>query len=95
MVGLFYAAVHWVNAYYCLKERQPFEGHHHQRNSWIAQQDELFPDVFAAYMELKDRSEAARYRMRPFLAEDVTRLRSEAFEAIRSVLRGLLPASSL
>lgn len=95
VTALFYSALHYLDA--CLHEhrpRQQLAGYHpethEQRTPLIGRN---FPRVYRSYRELKDRSEDARYLLKPFTPEDVRSLEQRDFTSIKSFARSRLNVS--
>ncbi len=69
--GLFYSALHYVEAY--LATKNVHSGSHPVRDSHI-QKDTVLKTVYKSYRELKDESRTARYDVVQFSPVDVKRL---------------------
>lgn len=88
VTSLFYAALHYVDAYLATKGIHPHD--HMERDGWIAKLTELKP-IAAEYFELKDRSMDARY-LRANLPQGVqVDLFSNAFTSLRTHIIPLMP----
>lgn len=101
VTALFYASVHWVQAYLASCNNsigaQPPDvrlgGHHPvshpETKSKMNQESNLRP-IFKDYEDLKNRAEDARYELISFSEQDVQDLLDHAFSNVTRVLRPLL-----
>lgn len=80
VVLAFYAALHWVDAYFARQERHPRT--HSERVRWIQQEDALHP-IYDPYRTLRDRADAARYSLYPFSSDAAQALRTGELHAVR------------
>ncbi len=90
IVALFYAALHYVDAY--LTHRLGDQGHptSHQTRLRFVAPDSALTTVYQQYRELLDRSQDARYSALDIPAAFAERLAREQFGPIRSQIRALL-----
>ena len=87
--ALFYAALHYVDAFLATKGHHP--GRHDVRDGFVAREKELRP-IHHHYRALKDSSRNARYYPPiSFSATHLQMLRTLHLEAIRSRLRPYIP----
>ena len=87
VTALFYAAVHWIDAY--LVQYWPSPGNHADRFELMRRERAVRP-IRALYQDLYQRSLDSRYNCEAFQIRDVQRLRQARFEPIRRHLEGLL-----
>ena len=71
VVGMFYEAVHWIEAY--LAQYNTRSSHHHERGVSLASFPDLAnsPDLGADYGVLRTESEAARYWGQKYTSEQI------------------------
>jgi hypothetical protein len=86
---LFYAAVHYLEAYFdAMPTRAGFERHYEQHVSRHRAVRQRLPSLQRHYQTLYDESIEARYKYTLFTPDDVVALRDNQFAAIKSqVLR--------
>lgn len=89
VTGLFYAALHYVDAYLASQGTGVHPTSYRVRSALVAR-DPVISAVYAEYQELKDGSEDARYRLVPFTVAQVDRLERDALTAIRRLVTPLL-----
>ena len=88
-VGLFYSALHYVDAYLA---RMPYHPRNHlSRNNLIGMITSLRP-IYDNYLTLYDRSMDARYEYSPFSKELITELRRGDFASVKAHVTSLLNA---
>lgn len=86
VTGIFYAALHYVDAYLATKNIDPKYAHpptHEVRTPLVATESNL-KRIFPQYQWLKNRSEDARYRVKHFTQAEVKGLKENEFDIIRS-----------
>jgi hypothetical protein len=86
VTGLFYAALHYVEAFFATKGIHSVD--HRARDSDIRRSPEL-KTLFVPYNELKNHSINARYMTTRFTAADIVNLRPE-LDAIKQHISTLL-----
>ena len=85
---LFYAALHYVDAFLAhVGIRNP--GGHSNREQYIQSRPELQP-IYNEYSRLKNRSASARYYARRFSPEEIERCRNQDLENIKQRIRSIL-----
>ena len=84
VTALFYAAVHWVDAYLALSNTHP--RNHQQRQSLIRSDPNLHA-IHGSYRWLEDRSREARYDLIVFSEQDIQTLLSRQFVPLRDHLK--------
>lgn len=86
VTALFYAALHWLDAYFARTGLHPANRGERLRrlttDPWLAA-------IRRHYRWLKDRSEDARYRCRPFTAAEIQQLRRQRYEPVKRYLTPL------
>ncbi len=87
VTALFYAALHYVEAYFATMNRHSAD--HRARDSAI-RRDANLRKIYNDYSELKNHSINARYYMTPFVEADVTRHLRPRFNALKSYITSLL-----
>ena len=89
-VALFYAALHYVDAY--LAQRFGAQGHptSHQARLRFLARDPALTGVYQQYRELLDRSQDARYNALDVPEASAQELMREQFALVRSRIRTLL-----
>lgn len=87
LIALFYAALHYVEAY--LSTIGQHVRKHGTRDSYVARDTNL-RKIFKEYSDLKFYGYNARYEMTTFRAADVTGTANRHFQTIRSHLQPLL-----
>lgn len=85
VTGMFYAALHYVEAYLAMLGEQPED--HRARDSHVKRH---IPDIGKDYRWLKDYSINARYYGYRFSADDIRRNISPRLEAIKKHILDLL-----
>jgi hypothetical protein len=80
---LFYAALHWVDAYLAALGHHP--GDHLVRNGFVARDSTLRP-IARHYLQLYNRSIDARYNLLPFTERQVRDLEVQRLLPIRAFL---------
>lgn len=90
VVVLFYAALHYVDAYLTRIGSEPHT--HTERRAKVRKDPNLRP-IYRAYVELDDRSRDARYTEARFTADVVSELFDREFSAVRRRVRSLLGIS--
>ncbi len=90
VVGTFYAALHYVDAYFALRQFHPPT--HHQRSAYLARMREV-RTVYPEYRMLEDISRDARYTNQPITPEHVTSS-VQTFRRIKTRILPLLPTAS-
>ena len=88
VTALFYAALHYVNAYFA-QQSNPVPSNHSVRNSQVAQTPELV-EIEIHYRELYARSLDARYEIIVMQENEITKEKTERFDPIRAHIRALL-----
>lgn len=90
VVGMFYEAVHWIEAY--LAQNNIHSGHHHDRSVSITSIPDLnnAPRLGADYDVLRTESEAARYRGQKFTPGQIKNDLIPLVDNIRSAIQPLL-----
>lgn len=86
---LFYAALHYVDAFLAHAGFK-YPGGHHTRDGLVNSVTQL-RTISTEYFRLKNRSSSARYYSSRFPAPDVERSRNTDLENIKRHIRGLLP----
>ena len=87
IVGLFYSALHYVDAYLA---RIPFHPRSHgTRNNLVRMTSELRP-IHRSYLTLYDRGRDARYELVEISLDRLTGLRNGEFDAVKTHVRSLL-----
>jgi hypothetical protein len=87
LVILFYAAVHYIEAY--LASSGQHLKNHTTRDSMVGRDSSLRP-VFADYQDLKFYGFNARYEVSGFSAHDITDVASKACARIESHIKSIL-----
>ncbi len=87
VVVLFYAALHWVDAYLATKNIHPAD--HHVRDQYVGMEANL-RRIGPSYQLLEDRSRDARYQLLPFTAPQIQDLETNHFVPIRDHVKRLL-----
>jgi hypothetical protein len=87
VVLAFYAALHWVDAYFARQGQHPRT--HIERVRWIQQEGALLP-LYDPYRTLRDRADAARYHLTPFSSGEVRALLTGELYAVRVHITRLL-----
>ncbi|MFZ0298040.1 MAG: hypothetical protein WAM13_06790 [Candidatus Sulfotelmatobacter sp.] len=80
--GVFYTALHYVEAY--LATKRIHSGSHPVRDSNI-NRDSVLRAIYPDYRELKDESRAARYDVVPFTRDDLAKMQKN-LDTIRGVI---------
>lgn len=87
VVGLFYAALQYVDAYFATKSVHP--GDHSDRNWQMANAPELKP-IFRDYRDLKNESRTARYEPPSVFDQNDVNFAQRKFDSIKKELLPLL-----
>ena len=88
-VVLFYTGLHWVDAYFAALPRPIHPATHEIRGAWMAGDPNLAP-INRHYALLEDRSQDARYRLKPFTEAEIRRLETQALDPLRTHVASLL-----
>lgn len=86
VTAIFYSGLHYVDAYLATKNGDPKYAHpptHEVRTPLVARESNL-RRIFPQYERLKNKSEAARYRVKRFTQAEVEGLKQTEFEVIKS-----------
>lgn len=83
VTGLFYAALHYVDAYLARANMHPAV---HEERDRMIKADPKILSVRSHYGRLKDRSSDARCNPSRFAAPDITELRTRDLEPIKGAL---------
>ena len=89
IVGAFYSAVHYVNAYLVQTNYQIEPDNHKQRNWYVATVSQLKP-INRAYQRLSDKAWEARYTMSSFQQEFAQELIDRDLVPIEGLVQSLL-----
>lgn len=92
VTAIFYAALHYVEAYFANQVPPLHPGAHQVRNSTV-QKDARLTAIYVDYRQLEDESRDARYDAAMTMTQaDVTRLKRN-LERIKAVVIPLLPVA--
>ena len=91
IVGLFYSALHYVDAYLA-RQLSKHPNSHEDRIKSMAMIMELRA-VSRDFFNLYDRSRDARYNLIPFTRLNVQRLRDQRYEPLKRHIRAILALS--
>lgn len=86
--GVFYVALHCIDAYLAQKNKHP--NIHKDRNNNI-KYDQYLHKIFPAYRQLKDDSEGARYKMQTFTPNEIRNDIIPQLDSIKNFLRKFVP----
>jgi hypothetical protein len=89
VAALFYAALHWVEAYFAVTNRHAKDDR--QRKSMIIADKNLWFNFYQVYGRLEDESRDARYELKSFSESDVKSLHSQELTTIKREIAKLLP----
>lgn len=92
LIALFYAAVHYIEAYLAILPPQPGGQHvrsHTTRDNWVGRDSNL-KRIYSEYRDLKHYGYNARYEMDVFTPSDVTDVATQAINTIQTHLGRLL-----
>lgn len=89
VTALFYAALHYVDAYLASTANPQHPANHAVREGFVRNEPNL-RQVYVHYRELKERSIEARYSAALSPPPAFVRLRPASFEPLRQHLKGLL-----
>ena len=94
VVGMFYEAVHWIEAYLAVKSIH--SGGHYQRQVSIAAEPSLAnePHLAGDYGVLRTESEAARYRAQRYTAGEIQNDLVPICDRLRETMISLLKSSA-
>lgn len=82
VTGIFYSALHYVDAYLAIKNIHPSR-HYQGRDRWVATESNL-RHIWNQYRWLKDKSEAARYDVKHFTPAEAKDLKENEFEVLKT-----------
>ena len=90
VVGMFYEAAHWVEAY--LAQHNIHSSNHHERGRSLASFPDLAnkPDLEADYGVLRTESEAARYWGQQYTSEQIKNDLLPLADNVRTTIQALL-----
>jgi uncharacterized protein (UPF0332 family) len=88
ITALFYSALHYVDAYLATKSQHPFN---HRKRDWRLTKEQKLKNIYSYYVELKNRSEDARYKIVQFPPRFVSSLEVKEFTHVKSHIRSLIP----
>jgi enterochelin esterase-like enzyme len=89
VVGVFYSALHIIDAYLVTKGEHSFS--HITRDSWIKNRRELDP-VWFDYRDLKELRMQASYKCRAFSADEIKKEVIPLLDSIRNTIQFLDPS---
>lgn len=89
VAALFYAALHWVEAYFASQGKHA--KNHGQREAMIVADAALGQGFWRLYGTLSDRSQDARYELKVFSPAEVNDLQVRHLAAIKRHIASLLP----
>jgi len=89
VVGVFYTALHLIDAYLATKNIHPHS--HVMRDDWVKRNRELDP-IWLDYRELKEFRMKASYKIYDFAAQEIQQEVLPLLDSIRKGLRSLDPA---
>ena len=95
VTGMFYAALHYVNAYLAYAGYPPSRYKSHgRREGCMARDRKLRHDtsLYDCYEDLHNDSESARYYMKKLPPADVRQLRDVQLRTVRDAILALLPS---
>ena len=84
VVGIFYTALHLIDAYLATKNIHPFS--HQMRDDWVKKNYEL-NSVWLDYRDLKEFRMKASYKLHQFTAQE---LRTDVLPLLESIKKNLL-----
>jgi len=87
VTGIFYSGLHYVDAYLATKDIHPST---HAVRTPLVESESNLRRIYAQYRRLKDKSEAARYRVKHFTQTEVERLKENEFEIVKSHISSYL-----
>ena len=87
--GIFYSAVHYIEAYLAIQQRHPTN--HGQRNADIRDDNNLGRYIFKKFNSLKDDSEAGRYYMKGFSPGEIRQAVIPRLDEIKEYLQKYIP----
>lgn len=89
VTGIFYTALHLIDAYLATKDIHPFS--HGMRDDWIKKNREL-DKIWFAYRDLKEFRMKASYKIHDFNAQEIEKEVLPVLDSIKSDLVRLAPA---
>ena len=89
VTGVFYAALHFIDAYLATKSIHPFS--HKMRDDWVKKHREL-DLIWLDYRDLKEFRMKASYKVYEFTAQEIRNDVLPLLEAIQSGLKNLAPS---
>ncbi len=84
--ALFYTALHYVDAYL---DTEGYDPTNHGKRLTLVSSEHNLRGIFYDYQMLKDESEAGRYRLKHFSAEEVSDLESTC-DRIRTYIQSII-----
>ena len=91
ITGLFYAALHYIDAY--IASRTGASPSNHSSRNYIVDSTRRLTDIRQAYSNLYRLSRNVRYELSPISADDAMQVKSQLFDPIRTRIRALLGIS--
>lgn len=86
VTGIFYAALHYVDAYLARNNYHP--KFHAQRNALILKDSNLGSAIWQSYRDFQDDSWGARYKMQEFTAHEVRTQILPYLNSLKAQLKG-------
>lgn len=95
VVGMFYEAVHWIEAYLAVQSKH--SGGHNQRQVSMAADSSLAdePHLVSDYGVLRTESEAARYRAQHYTALEIQNDLVPISDRLRETMKSLIDSGAL
>lgn len=88
VVGIFYTALHLVDAYFAQKNVHPFA--HGMRDEWVKKDWKLIK-IYPDYRDLKEYRQKASYKIYDFKSEEVKNDVIPLLDSIKTFLKNLTP----
>jgi hypothetical protein len=89
VTGVFYAALHWIDAYLTVRNTQPKA--HFQRDDW-AKKDRKLDPIWPDYRDLKNFRGRASYEVYEFTSDEIRTEVLPLLDSIKTCLLGLEPS---
>lgn len=89
VVGIFYSALHFIDAYFSLQNKHPFA--HGMRDEWV-KDDLRLSQIWPDYRELKEYRQKASYKIHDFSSREIKNDILPLLGSIKDFLQKICPS---
>ncbi|MBM3252908.1 MAG: hypothetical protein FJZ16_01485 [Candidatus Omnitrophica bacterium] len=91
VVGIFYSALHYIDAYFALRNKHPFA--HGMRDDWV-KDDSHLSQIWPEYRDLKEYRQKASYKVYAFSTQEIKNDIIPLLRSIKNYLQKLIFSNS-